>query len=74
MKELPEQGIKFTALGRIHTKGETFLNVIFYSSFYNSDLCIVTPPLLSSADLQLMSDQAQGSPFLSVTMPESCGQ
>lgn len=38
---MPEQGMKFTVPARIHTKVETFLNVIFYSSYYNSDLCTV---------------------------------
>jgi len=31
-----------TVPARIHTKDETFLNVVFYSSYYNSDLCTAT--------------------------------
>lgn len=76
MKELPEQGIKFAAVAKINIKVEAFLNIIFYSSYYNSDLCttVIKPLLLSSAELWLTSNQAQGSPLLPVTMQGSYGQ
>ena len=41
VKELPVQGIKFIVLARIYTTAETFLNVIFYSSYYK--IAIVIP-------------------------------